>query len=156
MERRRYVFDSDCNEVFPEVVALCTTVDEQSGPMRYPHPLDERRRTLQSRPTISMQLALAKTAGRSNWLCRSTTCVGGVTGILSALDDNVTGTAGRETIQPRERLFMLQWTLMFLVVALIAGVLGFGGIAGAAAGIAKILFFIFLVLFLVSLIQRNA
>ena len=47
---------------------------------------------------------------------------------------------------------MLQWALIFLVVALIAAVLGFGNLAGAAVGIAKILFFIFLVLFVVSLI----
>jgi uncharacterized membrane protein YtjA (UPF0391 family) len=47
---------------------------------------------------------------------------------------------------------MLNYALIFLVVALIAGVLGFGGIAGAAAGIAKILFFVFLVLFLGSLL----
>jgi uncharacterized membrane protein YtjA (UPF0391 family) len=47
---------------------------------------------------------------------------------------------------------MLQWTLIFLVVAIIAAVFGFGGVAGTAAGIAKILFFIFLVLFIISLI----
>lgn len=51
---------------------------------------------------------------------------------------------------------MLSWTLMFLVVALIAAVFGFGGIAMAAAGIAKILFYLFLVLFLVSLIAGLA
>ena len=49
---------------------------------------------------------------------------------------------------------MLTWTIIFLVVALIAGVLGFGGIAGASMGIAKILFFIFLVLFVVSLVMH--
>lgn len=47
---------------------------------------------------------------------------------------------------------MLYWTLIFLVIALVAGLFGFGGIASASAGIAKILFTIFLVLFLVSLI----
>jgi uncharacterized membrane protein YtjA (UPF0391 family) len=47
---------------------------------------------------------------------------------------------------------MLYWTLVFLVVALVAGLLGFGGVATAASGIALVLFFIFLVLFLVSLI----
>jgi uncharacterized membrane protein YtjA (UPF0391 family) len=47
---------------------------------------------------------------------------------------------------------MLYWTLIFLVIALVAGLFGFGGIASASAGIAKILFAIFLVLFLVSLI----
>src|SRR5690606_33242189 len=50
------------------------------------------------------------------------------------------------------RADMLGWTLLFLVVAIVAGVLGFGGIAGTAVGIAKILFFVFLVLFVVSLV----
>jgi uncharacterized membrane protein YtjA (UPF0391 family) len=36
---------------------------------------------------------------------------------------------------------MLYWTLVFLVIALIAGVLGFTGVAIAAAGVAKLLFF---------------
>lgn len=49
---------------------------------------------------------------------------------------------------------MLQWALIFFVVAIIAAVFGFGGIAGGAASIAKILFFVFLVLFLVSLVMR--
>jgi len=47
---------------------------------------------------------------------------------------------------------MLNWALVFLVIALIAAALGFGGIAATASGIAQILFYIFLVLFLVSLI----
>jgi len=45
---------------------------------------------------------------------------------------------------------MLHWSLVFLVIALIAAVMGFGGLAGTAIGIAKILFFVFLVLWLVS------
>ncbi len=40
---------------------------------------------------------------------------------------------------------MLHWSLIFLVIALIAGALGFTGLAGAAAGIAKILFIVFLI-----------
>jgi uncharacterized membrane protein YtjA (UPF0391 family) len=47
---------------------------------------------------------------------------------------------------------MLSWTLLFLVIAIIAGVLGFWFIAGLAAWIAKVLFVIFLVLFVISLI----
>ncbi|MBX9700446.1 MAG: DUF1328 domain-containing protein [Acetobacteraceae bacterium] len=47
---------------------------------------------------------------------------------------------------------MLYWTLIFLVIALVAGLFGFGGIATASAGIAKVLFAVFLVLFLVSLV----
>lgn len=46
---------------------------------------------------------------------------------------------------------MLYWSLMFLIVALVAAVFGFGGIASTAAGIAQILFVVALVLFLVSL-----
>ena len=49
-------------------------------------------------------------------------------------------------------LQMLNYALVFFVVALIAAVFGFGGIAVGAAEIAKILFFIFLVLFVVSLV----
>ena len=47
---------------------------------------------------------------------------------------------------------MLNWSLTFLVVGLIAAVLGFTGLAGAATHIAWILFVVFLVLYLVSLI----
>ena len=50
-----------------------------------------------------------------------------------------------------KKKFMLRWTVIFLVVAIIAAILGFGGIAAGAASIAKVLFFIFLVLFIVSL-----
>jgi uncharacterized membrane protein YtjA (UPF0391 family) len=47
---------------------------------------------------------------------------------------------------------MLHWSLVFLVIALIAAVLGFGGIAGTAVGIAKILFFVFLAIWLIAFI----
>jgi len=47
---------------------------------------------------------------------------------------------------------MIKWSVVFLVIALIAGLLGFTSIAGAALGIAKILFFVFLVLFIIALI----
>jgi len=45
---------------------------------------------------------------------------------------------------------LLNWALIFLVLALVAAVLGFGGIARESAGIAKILFFIFLIIFILS------
>lgn len=48
--------------------------------------------------------------------------------------------------------FMLRWTVIFLIIALIAGAFGFFGIAAGAASIAKVLFFIFIVLFVISLI----
>jgi len=51
---------------------------------------------------------------------------------------------------------MLNWALVFFVIALIAALFGFGGIAVAAAGVAKILFYLFLVLFVVSLIMGLA
>lgn len=51
-----------------------------------------------------------------------------------------------------EPIVMLHYTILFLVVALVAGILGFGVVAGTAAMIAKICFFVFLVFFLVSLI----
>jgi uncharacterized membrane protein YtjA (UPF0391 family) len=49
---------------------------------------------------------------------------------------------------------MLYWTLVFLVVALIAGALGFTGLASASAGVARIIFGVFLVFFLVSLVMQ--
>ncbi len=50
---------------------------------------------------------------------------------------------------------MLQWALVFLIVALVAAFFGFGGGAVAAAGIAKMIFFVFLALFLVALITGS-
>jgi uncharacterized membrane protein YtjA (UPF0391 family) len=49
---------------------------------------------------------------------------------------------------------MLYWSLLFLLVAIMAGLLGFGIIAFAAAGIAKILFFVFLIGFIVSIFMH--
>jgi uncharacterized membrane protein YtjA (UPF0391 family) len=46
---------------------------------------------------------------------------------------------------------MIVWSLVFLVIALIAGLLGFGDVAGAASGAARLLFGVFLLVFLVSL-----
>jgi len=51
---------------------------------------------------------------------------------------------------------MLYYSLVFLVLALIAGTLGLGVVAFAAAEIAKICFFIFVVLFLASLVAHVA
>ncbi len=51
---------------------------------------------------------------------------------------------------------MLYYSLLFLIVALIAALFGFGLIASAAAGIAKILFLIFLIAFIVSLFLGSA
>lgn len=54
---------------------------------------------------------------------------------------------------------MLHYSVVFLVIALIAAVFGFGGIAAGAVEIAKILFFIFaamaIVGFVFSLIKKN-
>ncbi len=47
---------------------------------------------------------------------------------------------------------MLRWTLVFLVVAIIAAIFGFTDIAGASAAIARTLFFIFLFLLIVSML----
>jgi uncharacterized membrane protein YtjA (UPF0391 family) len=49
---------------------------------------------------------------------------------------------------------MLNYALIFFLVAILAAVFGFTGIAIAFAGIAKILFLIFLVLLLGSLIAH--
>lgn len=48
---------------------------------------------------------------------------------------------------------MLYYTVIFLLVGLIAGALGFGALAGTAATIAKVCFVIFLVLFIASLLR---
>jgi uncharacterized membrane protein YtjA (UPF0391 family) len=50
---------------------------------------------------------------------------------------------------------MLRWSIIFLVIALIAGLFGFTDVAGTSWLIAKILFFVFLVLFVVSLIMGS-
>ena len=47
---------------------------------------------------------------------------------------------------------MLNYAVIFLVIALIAAVFGFGGIAAGAVDIAKILFFIFVILAVVSFV----
>lgn len=47
---------------------------------------------------------------------------------------------------------MLNYAIIFLIVAILAGVLGFGVVAGTAAMIAKVCFVVFLVLFLFSLL----
>ncbi|AYD48361.1 MAG TPA: DUF1328 domain-containing protein [Arachidicoccus soli] len=47
---------------------------------------------------------------------------------------------------------MLRWTIIFLVIALVAAIFGFTGVMVAAAGIAKVIFTIFVILFLLSLI----
>ena len=54
-------------------------------------------------------------------------------------------------VMARKETRMLSWSIIFLVVALVAALLGFTTIAGAAIGIAKILFVVFLVLFVISL-----
>jgi uncharacterized membrane protein YtjA (UPF0391 family) len=48
---------------------------------------------------------------------------------------------------------MLRWSIIFLVVALIAGLFGFTEVYAPAMVIAKVLFFLFLVLFVISLIM---
>jgi len=54
---------------------------------------------------------------------------------------------------------MLQYSVIFLVIALIAALFGFGGIAAGAVEIAKILFFIFAIIaiatFFISLVKKN-
>ncbi len=47
---------------------------------------------------------------------------------------------------------MLNWAILFFIVALVAAFFGFGGIAGTAASIGKILFVGFLVLAAIALI----
>jgi uncharacterized membrane protein YtjA (UPF0391 family) len=48
---------------------------------------------------------------------------------------------------------MLRWSILLLVIALLAGLFGFTEIAGASYLVAKVLFFVFLVLFVISLLM---
>jgi uncharacterized membrane protein YtjA (UPF0391 family) len=45
---------------------------------------------------------------------------------------------------------MLNWTILFLIIAVLAGILGFSGIAGVASEMAKITFIVFLAFFAIS------
>jgi uncharacterized membrane protein YtjA (UPF0391 family) len=47
---------------------------------------------------------------------------------------------------------MLNWALIFLIVALIAAIIGFSGLMIAAASIAKVICLLFVMLFLLSLV----
>jgi len=51
---------------------------------------------------------------------------------------------------------MLNWAVIFFVIAIIAGLLGFTTIAGSAMQIAKILFFVFIILAVVVFISGRA
>ena len=48
---------------------------------------------------------------------------------------------------------MLNYAVIFLIIAILAGVLGFGVVAGTAAMVAKVCFVVFLILFVFSLIS---
>jgi len=47
---------------------------------------------------------------------------------------------------------MLQYAIVFFVIALIAAVFGFGGIAAGAVEIGKVLFFLFLIIAAVTFV----
>lgn len=49
---------------------------------------------------------------------------------------------------------MLDWSLMFFVLAIVAAIFGFGAVATSFAFAAKILFFIFIALLIVSFTMR--
>jgi uncharacterized membrane protein YtjA (UPF0391 family) len=48
--------------------------------------------------------------------------------------------------------YMLKWSAIFFVIAIIAAIFGFTGIAAGAASIAKFLFGLFIVIFLIFFI----
>jgi uncharacterized membrane protein YtjA (UPF0391 family) len=50
---------------------------------------------------------------------------------------------------------LLDWTIIFLVLAIVAAVLGFGGIAQESAGIAKILFLVFIVIYIAMFLMNR-
>lgn len=47
---------------------------------------------------------------------------------------------------------LLQWAVIFLVVALIAAFLGFGGVAGVATDGARMLFWVAIILVVISFV----
>jgi len=47
---------------------------------------------------------------------------------------------------------LLQYAVIFLVIALVAAAVGFGGVAGVAMDGARILFWVFIILFVISLV----
>lgn len=49
----------------------------------------------------------------------------------------------------------LYYTLIFLLIAIVAGALGFLVLAGVLAWVARICFLLFLALFIISLVQRK-
>ena len=48
---------------------------------------------------------------------------------------------------------MLNWALIFMLMALGAAIFGFTGVAVGAAAVAKVIFFLFLIFFLLSLVS---
>jgi uncharacterized membrane protein YtjA (UPF0391 family) len=60
--------------------------------------------------------------------------------------------AKRQMFTNCEEFDMLNYAVIFLVIALIAAVFGFGGIAAGAVEIAKILFFVFVILAIISFV----
>ena len=71
-------------------------------------------------------------------------------GALRVLKRGVPSKRVRALFAVKATATMLNWALIFLIVALIAGILDFAGLAVAAAGLAKFIFFLFLILFLLS------
>ena len=49
---------------------------------------------------------------------------------------------------------MLNWIILFFILAVVFAILGFGQLAGAFAGIAELLFYVFLILLIISAISR--
>ena len=50
---------------------------------------------------------------------------------------------------------MLSWSILFLIVALIAGALGLAGVAAVSSEIAWVLFVVFMIFFVLSLLFRS-
>jgi uncharacterized membrane protein YtjA (UPF0391 family) len=51
-----------------------------------------------------------------------------------------------------KKRFMLKWSFIFLIIAIVAGIFGFTNIEAGAVSIAKILFFIFISIWLLVLV----
>lgn len=55
-------------------------------------------------------------------------------------------------IRPQGILTMLKYSIVFFIIAVVAGALGYSGIEVGAIALARILFFIFMILAILSLI----
>jgi uncharacterized membrane protein YtjA (UPF0391 family) len=90
---------------------------------------------LELRPTVSEQSGSCRVVGDVKSM--SQPCCGFSSSIANTLKERAMGS-------------LLNWAVIFLVVALVAAFLGFGGVAGTAMSGAQMLFWVAIILFVIS------